>query len=428
MIYPTQRAVYLTVAAAPVALLIGALSPQGWVFAPLWVALIGALVLIDALLAPRIDRDDLVLQAPVMVAVGEPATVEARLERSRTPRPAPPGAQFAVEISPPFMPAGRSSPGSFTFTPARRGTGRIRAGWARVTGPVGLAWRQIARPSDARILVVPDLRPVREQGMKQFLSSALFGTRMRRESGDGTEFQSLTDFQSGMERRAIDWKASARHSALLAREYRTERDNAVVFAIDAGRAMSDPIDGVPRIDRAVSAALLSAFVALKSGDRVRLYGFAARPLEDSGSLTGSQSFARLHATAAALDYGAEESNYTLSLITLDQRLERRSLVILFTEFTDPTAAELMITAAARMLKRHRVLFVLFADTELEAMTAATPESGDDVVRATIAHALLRERRIVIERLRRLGIDVLVSNPDDIALALAERYIQIRQRL
>ena len=51
----------------------------------------------------------------------------------------------------------------------------------------------------------------------------------------------LTEFQAGMERRAIDWKASARHASLLAREFHTERDNMIVFAVDAGRAMTDPV-------------------------------------------------------------------------------------------------------------------------------------------------------------------------------------------
>lgn len=313
------------------------------------------------------------------------------------------------------------------YTATRRGSAKLSRIWARGSGPLGLAYRQRSAATDDSIRILPDLRPVREQGMRQFLRSRQFGTRIRPESGDGTEFQALTDFQPGMERRAIDWKATARHLSLLAREYRTERDNSVVFAVDCGRTMSEPVAGVPRIDRAVSAALLASFVALKSGDTVRLFGFAGRPTADSGSITGARGFATLHRTAAELDYDAQESNFTLSLVALDQRLQRRSLIILFSEFTDPTSAELMLGAAARMRKRHRLLFVLFRDIELEAFLEARPETADDVIRANVAHALLRERRIVIERLKRLGIDVLEAAPDDLALALAERYVRDRER-
>ncbi len=424
MIVPTQRAVLLVAAAAPLALVLGVLRPGGWLAAVAWVLAVCALTLIDGVMAPAIREPDLTPALPGTVEVGSTVALP----------PADPRFQYAAAATPPLEPADpparlREEPGAGhpVFIAARRGTATIERVWARIAGPLGLAWRQRSRKLDARVIVTPDLAPVREQGMRQFLKSRQFGTRIRPDAGDGTEFQSLTDFQPGMERRAIDWKATARHFSLLAREYRTERDNSIVFAVDCGRAMSEPVDGLPRIDRAISAALLAAFVALKSGDRVRLFGFAARPTADSGSVAGSAGFAALHRTAAQVDYGTQESNYTLSLVSLDQRLQRRSLVILFTEFADPTAAELMIAAAARMLKRHRVLFVLFHDTELDTILDARPESADDIVRANVAHTLIRERRIVIERLKRAGIDVLEAAPDDLALALAERYVRNRER-
>lgn len=413
MIIPTQRAVLLVAAAAPLALVLGVLVPGGWLAAVAWVAMLCALTLIDGLVAPPIREPDLALAAPGAAEVG------AKIDLTGLN----PALTYAAQASAPLEPEATPT----RFLAARRGASRIERVWARVAGPLGLAWRQRSKPIDAKVVVMPDLAPVREQGMRQFMRSRQFGTRIRPESGDGTEFQSLTDFQPGMERRAIDWKASARRYSLLAREFRTERDNSIVFAVDCGRAMSEPVDGLPRVDRAISAALLAAFVALKSGDNVRLFGFAARPNADSGSVTGTGGFATLHRTAAEIDYSTQESNYTLSLVSLDQRLQRRSLVILFTEFTDPTAAELMIAAAARMLKRHRVLFVLFHDTELDALIDARPVSADDIIRTNVAHALLRERRIVIERLKRTGIDVLEAAPDDLALALAERYVRDRER-
>ncbi len=419
MIVPTQRAVALTLVAAPMALLLGVVRPDGWLLAVAWALGVALLVLLDGLMAPRVRATDIRLEGPSAVDVGGTVALAG----------ATPGFAYAADISPPLDPLPSTTRGGSTldYAATRRGTAKLSRIWARASGPLGLAYRQRSAATDDSIRVLPDLRPVREQGMRQFLRSRQFGTRIRPESGDGTEFQALTDFQAGMERRAIDWKATARHLSLLAREYRTERDNSVVFAVDCGRTMSEPVAGVPRIDRAVSAALLAAFVALKSGDTVRLFGFAGRPTADSGSITGARGFATLHRTAAELDYDAQESNFTLSLVSLDQRLQRRSLIILFSEFTDPTSAELMLGAAARMRKRHRLLFVLFRDVELEAFVEARPETADDVIRANVANALLRERRIVIERLKRLGIDVLEAAPDDLALALAERYVRDRER-
>ena len=99
-----------------------------------------------------------------------------------------------------------------------------------------------------------------------------------------------------MDRRAIDWKQSARHLKLHAKEFRTERNNQIVFAIDCGRQMSEPVAGLPRVDRAVSAMLLAAWVALKLGDRVALHAFDSRPRIASGLVSGA---ARLRRAPAA---------------------------------------------------------------------------------------------------------------------------------
>ncbi|WP_448660157.1 DUF58 domain-containing protein [Sphingomonas sp. CJ99] len=420
MILPTQRAVVLVLAAAPVALLIGVLRPDGWTIGLAWVATIALLTLLDGLVTPGFGGQQFALDAPATVHVGEQIDLVPRIQGGDGPG----RTRFAVEAGAPAEPVARDT---MRLRFVRRGTARLGRIWARRAGPLGLGLRQTIRPIDRTILVLPDLTPVRDQGMRQVQRSGFTGNRLRPEAGDGMEFQTLTDFQPGMARRSIDWKASARMNALLAREYRPERENNVVFAIDAGRAMSDPVGDLPRIDRAVSAALLAGFVALKSGDRARLFGFAARPSVDSGTLGGARGFTELHRAAAALDYGTDESNYTLSLVTLDQRLERRSLVILFTESADPTGAELMFAAVQRLKRRHRVLVLMFRDVELETLVDRRPNSADDVVRATIAQSLLRERRIVVERLKRSGIDVIEAAPDAMPLTLVERYLAMRER-
>ncbi|WP_315764225.1 DUF58 domain-containing protein [Sphingomonas sp. Y38-1Y] len=410
---PTPRAAMLALVAAPAALALGVVAPGGWAIAVLWALGVALMVLIDGMLASGV-RGPLEVAVPGAVPVGTEVQIRPQIAGAKL--------DFAADVSDPLV---EESP--LCYRAVRRGTARIGRLWARARGPLGLGAWQRARTADIAVRVTPDIAGVREAAMRQHLTAPQFGQRMRVEAGEGQEFQALTGFQPGMARRTIDWKASARHLSLLAREYRTERDNPIVLAVDCGRSMAEPVDGVPRVDRAVSAALLAAFVALKSGDRARLFAFDARPRVDSGSLGGGSAFARLHAHAADIDYGSDETNFTLALTLLDQRLDRRSLIVLFTEFPDPTAAELMLAAAGRLLRRHRLLFMLFHDTELMQFADARPASADDVTRANVAHGLLRERRIVVERLKRQGIDVIEAAPDAAPLALVERYLSLRER-
>src|SRR5690606_10682655 len=156
--------------------------------------------------------------------------------------------------------------GGVELTSRRRGTGQIHDLWLRWPGPLGLACRQAHRALDRQVRVWPDLSPVRSPVLQAFLRDAQFGLIARRIRGEGTQFEALSEYEAGMDRRRIDWKSSARHTRLYARENESERDNQIVFAFDCGQAMCEPVDGLPRIDRAVSAALMAAYVALKGGD------------------------------------------------------------------------------------------------------------------------------------------------------------------
>ncbi|WP_373487066.1 DUF58 domain-containing protein, partial [Blastomonas sp.] len=291
----------------------------------------------------------------------------------------------------------------------------------------GLGWRQAASACDVEVAIMPNIAAVRAPALQVFLREALFGILARQLRGEGSEFEALVEYQPGFDRRAIDWKGSARHAKLLAREYDTERNNQIVFALDSGSDMCEPVASLPRIDRAVSAALLTSYVALKAGDQVRLFSFAARPERATPFVSGSRNFHRLQAEAANIDYRFEESNYTLALSTLAAQLQRRSLIVVFTDFTDPTSAELMLESVGRLIDRHLLLFVAMEDEELVSIIDQPPGSADDVAQSVTAAGLLAQRRLVITRLRHLGIEVIEGRHDEIGSRLMNAYLKIKRR-
>jgi uncharacterized protein (DUF58 family) len=245
--------------------------------------------------------------------------------------------------------------------------------------------------------------------------------------GEGSDFDALVDFRTGMDRRAIDWKQSGRHLKLLAKQYRTERNNQIVFAVDTGRQMCEPVAGLARVDRCVSAMLLTAWIALKLGDRVAINAFDSRPRLASGLVSGGGAFAELERIAAEIDYSADETNYTFALTTLAARLTRRSMIILFTEFTDTVSADFMLRAMRRLVETHLVVVVVLRDQELEEIAGREPATADDVTRAVTAAALLKERRIAIGRLQHLGVHVVESEYDKVNERLVQSYLDLKKR-
>jgi uncharacterized protein (DUF58 family) len=433
MIYPTARAVALAALGAPVALAVSVAAPQFWLVGPAWLLAAFCLALLDMSLAARCDQARIVLTSPGSLAAGRDgeATVEVAFEGT-----SPRAVELALEANERLAvsPARRRSAygqggagGRFTLSPLRRGAGVLARVWVRWRGPLGLVWLQRADKVDRAAPVTLDIQGVKDEAIRLFSRNTPAGARLQRDLGGGSEFQALRDFQTGMDRRTIDWKQSARHGALLAKEFRAERNNTVMLVVDTGRLMCEPVAGVPRLDRALNAALLLAYVGLKTGDRVGVFAFGERPSVATGALTGAQSFGHLQRLVSSLDYRPEETNYTLGLTALAAQLGRRSLVVVFTEFADTTSAELMLDNVGRLLSSHLVMFVVMRDEELESMVRAEPAKPEDVSRAAVAAALLRERELVVEKLRRLGVHVVDAPADRIGPELLSRYLELKRR-
>jgi len=434
MIYPTARAVGLAAAGVPVAMAVALLAPQDWLIGPTWVLTVFALALIDAGLSPRRRRARLTLTAPA--AMSSNATDGEALVDIAFDRGAPGTVQVSLDSNDrlrvePQRAMSRTRDGGarlrFSLTPVRRGRGLLPRVWARWRGPLGLTWKQMTDPADCEVALTLDIRGIKDEAMRLFSRNTLTGARMQRDLGGGSEFHALRDFQTGMDRRTIDWKRSARHGALLAKEFRAERNHTVMLVLDTGRLMCEPVAGAPRIDHALNAALLLAFVSLKAGDRVGLFAFDAKPKVAAAALSGTHAFAHLQQLTAQIDYSTEETNFTLGLTQLNANLRRRSLLVIFTDFADATSAELMLENVGRLLTQHLVLFVVMRDQELEDLERHAPDTPEDVSRAAVAAAMTQERDVVIERVRRLGAHVVEAPVSGIGPALLSRYLELKRR-
>ena len=253
------------------------------------------------------------------------------------------------------------------------------------------------------------------------------GLKIERYRGDGSELDSLKEHAPGDDHRTIDWKASARHRKLISRQFRAERNHQILIAIDTGRLMCEPLAGIPKVDHAVNAALLLAYISLRAGDRVGLASFDARPglfVEPKGGLRG---FDVLSQMAAQVDYADRETNFTLGLTAIAQKLSRRSLIVVLTDFVDTIAAELMVENLDRLSRRHVVVFVALQDPELAATADGPPAGLQELNRAVVAGGLLRDREVVLRRLRRLGIYPIDASPAQVTPRLIDAYLDIKRR-
>src|SRR5260370_28415399 len=107
-----------------------------------------------------------------------------------------------------------------------------------------------------------------------------------RVAGASTELERVREYLPDDEFRRINWKATARRGQAMVNQFEAERSQNLVILLDAGRSMAALADppaadeddethaGLTKLDRALNAALLLAYVASQRGDRVALLAYS----------------------------------------------------------------------------------------------------------------------------------------------------------
>lgn len=433
MIRPTGRALAIAGGLLPLAALPTITGSAGavWLWVAAWGGLLAAL-LVEFALLPTPRSIAATVKAPPSLPLGERDAVTVELTSTRRttlallldvggPQTPWPAATTALAPEVPTRVA-------FELAGERRGTVRIEALHRRWCGPLGMLQATACTPLDQRVAVVPNVPKVQRQALRMLARREFrAGVRIERYLGDGSEFEALREFVVGMDRRAIDWKATARHRQVLCREFRAERDHQVLLCVDTGRLMGEPLAGMPRLDHAIHAALQLGYVCLRTGDRVGMHAFAAAPQHYLAPQAGMPALQAVQHRMADLAYTTEETNFTRGLTDLLQRLQRRSLVVLFTDFVDTITADLMLRNVQWLARRHVLVFVAMRDPLLPDLAGRKPKNLGDVQRAVIADELRRERDVVLERLRSHGAQVIDCGVEELAVALVDRYLAVKRR-
>lgn len=393
----------------------------------LWAVLVVA-ALVDAVISWSRKGEVAVDYVPE-VFVGEQTQVEIRIS------------PFQIRMSGRLKwPEGIEGPNHFPFVnlngqatarvpmrAIRRGSWSFDTLWLRWQSRWGLFDFVPKVPLGLTLKVVPNIRLVQSGNITTQVMSTLYGVKENRAVGEGSEFHQLRDFVQGMDIKTIDWKRSARRRALVAKELRAERNHHVIIALDNGYLMREDVGGLPKIDHAITAALATAWAAAIGGDLVGYYSYDTRPRSFVKPEPGRLAFARLRSWSADLDYVSRETNHTLAMSELNARTPKRSLIIVFTDFIDTTSAELLVENITVLSKRHLVIFVALRDPSLETRASEPPASMDGLATLVSASQSMAQRRLVFERLARLGVTVLDVRPGEVTARLISTYLEIKAR-
>jgi uncharacterized protein (DUF58 family) len=253
------------------------------------------------------------------------------------------------------------------------------------------------------------------------------GLRNVRRLGEGRLFEGLREWVPGDDTRIIDWKATARRGKPIARQYEDERREQVLIVIDAGRLVTAEIDGVPRLEAIVDAALRLAHAAADQDDNVGLMVFADEVQRFLPPARGRRALRAIVEALADVEGRLVESDYPAAFRHLAAHNRRRALTVLFTDVIDRTASEALVAQAATLRPRHLPLAVTLRDPALERVAAGRATGTAAAFERAAAEELLLAREEALADMRGRGVLVLDVPPAGAAAAVVARYRLLKRR-
>jgi len=396
---------------------------------------VGLAVLVDWAMLPGRRGVIVEREVPGSVGIGD-SVAGAYTVRSAWPR------ALAVRVVDEMPAAVRGGVGAVEVDLPPRGSARVefgisgRARGLAALGRVGvqartalglLAARATFAPSDT-ILVTPSVANVRRfrlLAVQHRLHTA--GVRVLRQRGDSRAFAGLREYAVGDDPRHIDWKATARRHRHMVREFTIEQSQTIFTLIESGRAMTQLAGDFPRLEHALSAALVLTDVAATSGDRVGTMVFDQEVRAFVPPHRGEGALRLVRNALIPVTATMAEPDYAGAFRYLAARQRRRALIVFFTDVIDERASRALVAHVTRSAARHLVVVVALRNDAV--FEAAVPSGERDLSLYTSAAAeeLLVGRQAVLERMRRAGVNVLDVSPQQMAAAVVNKYLEIKGR-
>ncbi|MCB1255714.1 MAG: DUF58 domain-containing protein [Microthrixaceae bacterium] len=382
---------------------------------------------------------------PPVVALGAVSKVEWEI-RSDAKRPL--RVMVADELAPSLradirrfaitVPSGSTVEVSTRIEPTRRGRFDISTMTVRIVGRFGLMARQRDVPLTTVLRVHPRFRSKDEAELRIKRARVLeVGTRSATGFGGGTDFEQMKEYLPDDEYRRIDWTATARVGRPVVRTYRAEKNQSVLVLLDNGRVQAGLIEGVPRVEYSMDAAMMLTTVATRLGDHCGLVGFDSQIRTVLAPSRHRDQVSQVAEAMYNLDPELAESDYSGAFSFAAARFRRRMLIVLLTDIVDHSISGALLPALPTLSRKHIVLVAAIRDPQLEQWARPTTLSPPDneadgdmtpeelISRRISAMNTLRSRELSIAKLRNMGATVIDTSPDRLASELGDAYLMIK---
>lgn len=317
---------------------------------------------------------------------------------------------------------------AYKVVPPKRGRFEFGDLHLRVEGRARLGAAIVRVKSGEPARVYPNVLGPRRYEMAARLGDLKsIGFRSIRLGGGGGEFEQLREYVRGDSFRDLDWKATAKRARPITQVYQQEKSQIVILAIDAGRMMATRLGKVTKLDHAINAALLLAYVALRKGDRVGLVVFADVVKTFVAPGRGPGQYRKLLEALYGIEAEVTYVDFRRFVEFTKMRLKRRALLVMFSDLLDEAHAKPLADHAVLLRQRHLPVCVTMRDAVASRLAEAEPARAEDVYRRAAAADVIAEREAVKLKLGKAGVGLVEAPPGELAVATVNKYLEIKAR-
>lgn len=297
-----------------------------------------------------------------------------------------------------------------------------------VSGPLGLLSRRFSAGTPQEVKVYPSFLMLHKYELLAMSNNLTeLGIKRIRRIGHQTEFEQIKEYVKGDDYRTVNWKATARRRELMVNVFQDERSQQIYSVIDKGRVMQQAFRGMTLLDYAMNASLVLSYVAMRKEDKAGLITFNER---FEGFVPASKQTGQLQTLLETL-YSQQtsfgETDYSALCVHLDKHVTKRSLLVLYTNFSDLGSLNRQLAYLQQLSQRHRLLVVFFEDEELKAYAEHPATDTEGYYRRVIAQKFVYEKRVMVSTLRQCGIQALLTTPDQLSVGVINKYLEMKAR-
>ena len=316
----------------------------------------------------------------------------------------------------------------YQLRPTQRGSYSFGSINVFAYSPIGFLCRRFQFNTNQEVPVYPSFLQLRKYDLLAFSNRlSEYGLKKIRRIGHTMEFEQIKDYVRGDDIRNINWKATAKRNQLMVNQYQDEKSQPIYSVIDKGRVMQMPFNGLSLLDYAINATLVISNIAIKKQDKAGMFSFSKKVENRVVADRRSAQMNLILETLYNLDTDFAESDYSRLYIDIKRNLNQRSLLLLYSNFETLDALHRQLPYLQAIAKNHLLVVIFFQNTELQEFVTNKAKNVHQIFEQTIAEKFIFEKRLIVNELRKNGIQTILTKPEDLTINTINKYLEIKAR-